>query len=96
MQKNVSARINKQALPYSWEGPVFIYRSFDGSVFFHLRIIHFRHIDTVKLTTAPNAASAMVFSISPELMFTNRMVTIPPAVPAFEAGVINESFILLL
>jgi hypothetical protein len=64
--------------------------------FFNRRIIHFRNTDTVKLTTAPMAASAAVLSISPELMFTRTIVSMPPAIPAFDAGVKEASSILLL
>jgi hypothetical protein len=41
------------------------------------------------------AASVMVFSISPELMFASKIVRVPPAVPALDAGVTVASFILL-
>jgi len=64
--------------------------------FFNRRIIHFRNIDTVKLTAAPIAASATFLSISPELMFTRTIVSRPPAIPAFDAGVKEASSILLL
>lgn len=74
-------------------GPVYLPERC-GYFLFNWRIVHFRNIDTVKLTTAPRAASAMVLSISPELMFTRTIVSMPPAVPAFDAGVNDASFIL--
>jgi hypothetical protein len=64
--------------------------------FRHLLTQYLRNSEILKLTIAPMLASAIVLKISPELILSNSMMKIPPAVPDFVWPVKFASFIKLL
>ncbi|MCX6323919.1 MAG: hypothetical protein NTZ41_06940 [Sphingobacteriales bacterium] len=47
---------------------------------------HFKKRDTLKLTTAPKAASRAVCKVSAALIFNRTTSTVPPTVPAMVSG----------
>ncbi len=58
-----------------------IYLVFKADYFLNFLTNHFNNNDTLKLTTAPSAASITVLIISDEPMFTNTVKTVPVTVP---------------
>ena len=58
-----------------------IYLDFKADYFLNFLSNHFSNNDTLKLTTAPSAASTTVLIISDEPMFTNTVKTVPETVP---------------